>query len=183
MSESRYQHRKMARPIIDRRSEWRRGARGGFTLLELVLVMILICTALAISAPDLRGYSAGSRMKNSAREVLALTNYARTQAASDGRVYRLSFDGTDGYSVMAQGDDGQFALLGNEMGRTFHLPDGVKVQVTAEDGTPADHIDFYPDGRADVARVHLSHDETDLWILSLAPSERFRITTSVEGGR
>ena len=157
----------------------RRRGRGGFTLLELVLIMILICTALAVSAPDLRGFSAGSRMKNAAQQVLALTNYARTQAASEGRTYRLNFEnGT--YFVTAQGDDDQFAQDANSMGQSFPVPEGVQVQITRDDNQALNYIEFHPDGRTDVARVRLSRDDAELYVVCPSPSERFHVASSAE---
>jgi prepilin-type N-terminal cleavage/methylation domain-containing protein len=38
----------------------RRGQYRGFTLLELVLVMVIVCVALAMVAPSLAGWNQGS---------------------------------------------------------------------------------------------------------------------------
>lgn len=156
----------------------RRRGRRGFTLLELVLIMILICTALAVSAPDLRGFSAGSKMKNAAQQVLALTNYARTQAASEGRTYRLNFEnGT--YFVTALQDD-QFVQDANSMGQSFPVPDGVQVQLARDDNQPLNYIEFHPDGRTDVARVRLWRDNQELYVVCASPSERFHVASTPE---
>lgn len=156
----------------------RRRGRRGFTLLELVLIMILICTALAVSAPDLRGFSAGSRMKNAAQQVLALTNYARTQAASEGRTYRLNFEnGT--YFLTAQQDD-QFVQDANSMGQSFPVPENVQVQITRDDNQALNYIEFHPDGRTDVARVRLWRDDAELYVVCPSPSERYHVASTAE---
>ncbi|HZZ42468.1 MAG TPA: GspH/FimT family pseudopilin [Tepidisphaeraceae bacterium] len=161
-------------------SKTRARGRSGFTLLELVLVMILICTALAISAPDLRGFSANSKMKNVAQQVLALTNYARAEAAGEGRTYRVNFDQT-GYYVSAEDDSGQFQQLQNEMGQTFQLPDGIQAQLTRSDGQPGEYIEFHADGRADAGQVKISHEDSQLYVVCESPAERFHVVSTLAG--
>ena len=64
----------------------------GFTLLELILVMVILSTVLAMAAPSLRGFFASRKTHDTAAQILALTQFARSQAISEGIVYRLNFD-------------------------------------------------------------------------------------------
>ena len=57
---------------------------GAFTLVELVLVMALLCVILAVAAPSLSRSMHGRNLKQEATRVLALTEYARDEAASQG---------------------------------------------------------------------------------------------------
>ncbi|MBM4024858.1 MAG: prepilin-type N-terminal cleavage/methylation domain-containing protein, partial [Planctomycetes bacterium] len=65
------------------------GAGRGMTLLELILVLIILSTVLALAAPSLRGFFASRRIDGAAAQILALTQWARSQAVSEGIVYRL----------------------------------------------------------------------------------------------
>lgn len=98
---------------------------GGFTLIELILVMMLICTVLGMAAPSLRGFFQSHQATDAAGQIVALAQYARTQAASEGRTYRLNFDTQGGQYWLTAQDGASFAVLGREFGRTFALPEGV----------------------------------------------------------
>jgi prepilin-type N-terminal cleavage/methylation domain-containing protein len=161
-----------------------RGGRGrrGFTLLELVLVMLLMATALGIASPNLRGFASGSKLKNATYGVLAATSWARTQAASEGRVFRVQFEEGSYYVAAREGE--AFVEHAGELGRRMELPAGVRVEVKRDDGQQVDYVDFYPDGRTDPARIGVTMDGNELWVVSGAPAERFRVMTAQElGGR
>jgi prepilin-type N-terminal cleavage/methylation domain-containing protein len=55
-----------------------------FTLLELILVMGLLAMMLAISSPWLAQFTKGRSLVEESRRFLALTRYARNEAASRG---------------------------------------------------------------------------------------------------
>src|SRR3954469_22536616 len=63
-----------------------------FTLLELILVMTILTLVVTLLAPSLRGFGIGRANHNAATMVVSLAKYARTQAASEGRTYRLNLD-------------------------------------------------------------------------------------------
>ena len=44
--------------------------QSGFTLLELILVMVIICTALALAAPSLNGWARGSKMRDAVSTMI-----------------------------------------------------------------------------------------------------------------
>ena len=66
--------------------------KGGFTLLELILVMVILSTVLAMAAPSLRGFFGSRKTNDTASQILSLTQFARSQAISEGIIYRLNFD-------------------------------------------------------------------------------------------
>ena len=107
----------------------------GFTLVELILVMTILVMVTAIVAPNLRGFGAGRRVADAARQIVGLTQYAQAMAANDGRVYRLNFDTSRGeYWLTFQADDGQYQSPTNDYGQHFTIPDGTRlsINVTAQ---------------------------------------------------
>lgn len=61
-----------------------RRPKRGFTLVELVLVMVLLSAIAAIVAPSLSRFVRGRSLTEESRRFLALTRYARSEAASLG---------------------------------------------------------------------------------------------------
>lgn len=160
-----------------------RPRRHGFTLLELVLVMVLICAALAAATPSLRGFLTASRSRDAATQVLALTRYARAQAASQARIYRLNFDAGAGAYWLEVEDGPGFVHTGTDFGQVFSLPPGMQVEITTPAAGLAGWINFYPDGRVDPATVMLTDAAGDATIIaSPSPAESFRIVSSSAGG-
>ena len=69
---------------MPRGSDSSSGARAAFTLVELVLVMAILVVLLAVSAPALTRSARGRRLNGEAARLLALTEYARDEAISQG---------------------------------------------------------------------------------------------------
>jgi prepilin-type N-terminal cleavage/methylation domain-containing protein len=116
----------------------------GFTLIELILVLVIIAIIAAIVMPSVSAFSAGRSSQNTALQMVVLANYARAQAAAEGRIYRLNFDTTKGTYWLTAQNGGTFSPPLNEYNQTYQLPTGVQwdVELTAKVGTlltvPAD---------------------------------------------
>lgn len=163
--------------------------RGGFTLLELVLVMMILVVTMGIVAPRLANWNRGQDLRNSADMFIALTRLARSQAIAEGTMFRIQFNAEAGkYQLRRQlktrTADGnlEFAALNTTMGQMFTVPEGGKIQltVTTVDGQPTDTtecINFYPNGRSQKATVIIS-DKSGRQITAECASamEEFRVT-------
>src|SRR3954464_4283125 len=79
-----------------------------FTLIELILVLLIIGTVLAMASPSLRGWSRGSKIRDAGEQFLSVARYGRAQAVADARMYRLQVDAKSGtYQLLVQ-DGEQF---------------------------------------------------------------------------
>ena len=158
-------------------------AIAGFTLLELILVMVIICTVLAMAAPSLRGFFASRQTADAAAQIVALTQWARSQAVAEGRTYRLNFDVEAGTYWLTSQEGGAFRPLQCEFGRVFSLPEGTRIRW---DGTSEDlshtRILFYPNGRTQETAVRLTgHQGEVVEIACPSPTEPFRVIMPSEG--
>ena len=162
-----------------------RTSPAAFTLLELVLVMMVICTALAIAAPSMRGWSRGSRLRDAGDQFLALTRWARSQAVADSRVYRLYVEpGSGRYWVAAQ-EGQEFLPVGSSLGQVYVLPEDLSIELTdlEPQSQRMEFIEFYPTGRTWPARVRIALGPDDfLEIACDSPADEFRLLTP-SGGR
>jgi type II secretion system protein H len=153
----------------------------GFTLLELILVMVIISTVLAMAAPSLRGFFSSRKIHDAASNILTLIRYARTQAITDGRTYRLNFDYERSVYWLTSNSQGAFSVLNCEFGREFLLPDDTTVAIEKDDdknGTE-EYIDFFPQGMAETGAITLTDRRGDIVKLtSPSPAETYRIEES-----
>jgi type II secretion system protein H len=164
----------------------RRRFQSGFTLLELVLVMIIMATAVAITAPKLTNWNRGQELRNCADEFITLTRLARTSAITNGMIYRIEFEADAGKYRLKRQEGTQFVAVSGPMGKDFSAPSGgmIKLEVVLDLYQPDDVtecINFYPTGRAQTARVTFS-DKAGMTaeVGCDSPAEEFRVlpTTS-----
>lgn len=132
------------------------GADRGFTLLELILVMLILSTVLAMAAPSLRGFFASRKTHDTAAQILALTQFARSQAISEGIVYRLTFDTNERTYWLTAQQAGLFENLETDFGRIFTLPKDIVMELEdldSEDGET--FLKFTPQGTVTAGTVRL----------------------------
>jgi type II secretion system protein H len=103
----------------------------GFTLIELVLVMVIVAILAGMLAPSIAAFGTGRSTDNLGRRIVGLAQYARTAAISEGRTYRLNFDNNLKSFWLTADQDGTFAAPTNEYGQHFEVPDGITLQLNA----------------------------------------------------
>ncbi len=138
----------------DRRPESRGRANGpwravpvtrcfrGFTLIELLTVLTILVLLSALAAPAFTRQYYTARLNSAARQMVALMQYAHSQAVVEGTTYRLNIDQQSGRLWITYFDDGQPAQSETEtepgfvpdqsaLGSARELPDGVEVKQIA----------------------------------------------------
>lgn len=105
------------------------GRNLGFTLLELILVMVILSTVLAMAAPSLRGFFGSRKAHDEASRLLALIQYARSQAISEGISYRLNFNTDKRIYWLTSQQAGVFKKLGTEFGYIFTFPNDITIEL------------------------------------------------------
>jgi len=140
----------MARNIINH------GRNKGFTLLELILVMVILSTVLAMAAPSLSGFFGSRQTHDTAAQILALTQLARSQAISEGIVYRLNFDTNERTYWLTAQQAGTFEELQIELGQVFTLPKDMVMELEdVEEEDMETFLQFTPQGTVTAGTVRL----------------------------
>jgi len=139
----------MKSPFLERR---------GFTLFELVLVLLLISLAAALVAPRAVSLSE-RRMEASARDMHAMARRARSVAVTRGITARMNFDAEAGSFWLEIEEDpfeapGVFERAWGAWGEGMRLGEGVSF---AE--PPPESVLFKPDGSAQDSLVVITDGE------------------------
>jgi len=145
--------------------------------------MVIVCTVLGAAAPALRGFFASRRTDDAGAQVLALTQFARSQAAAEGRVYRLNLDPREGTYWLTAQSATSFERLSTEVGRTFTLPQGTTLEVAAEGAGPdGSYVTFSPNGLTEAAVIRLTGAQGRVVeVACKSPTESFAISTGAAG--
>ncbi|MFN3167806.1 MAG: Tfp pilus assembly protein FimT/FimU [Phycisphaeraceae bacterium] len=148
----------------------------GFTLIELVLVMLIIGLLLAIVAPSLGGLLRSQRMDQGARTVAAMLKDARVRAAGEAKPYRLVIDTQDNTAWLEVLTPEGFERLKSHVGKIVELGDKFTIELEGgqEEGDLL-YIRVEPDGTADLAQITLTRidDGEQIAVYCKTPTEPY----------
>lgn len=144
--------------------------RGGFTLIELILVMIVLFTIATIVAPRFSDFFPSFQVRKSSERILAWARKARADAAVTGVRQRLVIDPSNRkfwieYEARPMKEPGKFTLLAGAWGEES-MPEGVEFEsIEDADSDPSrggmKFVEFRPDGTSSEATIVLSNDSGD----------------------
>lgn len=87
----------------------------GFTLVELMTVLVIIATLITLSVPAYVTWIPGFRLKGAALDLYGNLQAAKILAIRDGREHAVVFDvAKDAYRLMDGGPDGDFGSGGDD---------------------------------------------------------------------
>jgi len=159
----------------------------GFTLLELVLVLVIIAACAAVAAPALRGFTHARRLPNTAQDLIVATRFCREQAIADGLSYRLYLDPQGGKWVIMK-DDGTgtntFTQVNSQIvPAEYDLPEGIVMDTSMLPRQPenARYINFDSGGHTEITTISLKSDESEVDLTCDAPLSSYHVVTA--GGR
>lgn len=143
--------------------------RRGFTLIELILVMIVVFTLATIVAPRFSDFFPALQVRKSTEHLLAWARKARAEAALTGNRQRLYLDSSKRrfwieHEPRPIKQPGNFVALSGAWAEEL-LPDGVEFESIEGAETDAAgggrYVEFRPDGTSSEATVILSNDVGD----------------------
>ena len=150
------------------------GRKGGFTLLELILVLALIGTALSIASPSLSGFARGRDVADAASRVLAMTQLARSQSAAEGRPFRIHLDEEDNSIWLGALKGFDYEEWENDFCRGFDIPETLSVTLWTPQSV--NHVQFEPDGMGTEAQFEITGLKGNTYrVICESPNERFYI--------
>jgi len=175
----------MTRPPVKLRGIGKDGGiatgRRGFTLLELIVVMLVLSVLFAMVAPSLSGFGAGRAAEQTASQIVTLSRWARAQAITEGRAYRLDFDPANRVYFVTAATGAGFERVGVDFGRDFSIPDGVTLAFDALQAGGLTYLEFLPTGRSQPAAIRVvAKDGQVTELASLSATEPLKVLTPEE---
>jgi len=127
----------------------RTGERG-FTLIELVVVLVLLVAAATVVIPTISRAFANLQLRAAAHSVATLFLQAKSRALQEGRTYQIVVP-AEGARVFLVREDG--AVVNRVV-----LPAGISVRQPGEGeepGPPIGSIRFFPNGMSESVQLEL----------------------------
>jgi type II secretory pathway pseudopilin PulG len=112
----------------------------GYTILEMVFVVVCVGIILAVTVPAFGGFIASSRLNGAQNELVGDLQYARSLAVRDRKTLHIEFT-TDAYEIIETATD--------ELIRRRELPRGVTCTASADPS-------FYPWGLSDATAITIN---------------------------
>ncbi len=138
-----------------------RGA--GFTLVELLLVVIILGILAGMAVPSFRKTYSSLEINNAANNLAILMRYAQARAAVERINYRLNFDPENKSCWLerkSSSDSGIFEKVSSKFTRSIAFPKDIKVEPDLK------IVNFYPDGRIDNVMIYLKQDGKEIYAVS-----------------
>jgi Tfp pilus assembly protein FimT len=158
--------------------------REGFTIIEILLVVIILLAVVGLTVPSFGPAYARLQLKKTAEDLVFVMRYAQSRCVMSNRRIRLELDAQgSGYQLMqASPSDGRqapdrdeegeaFEPVGGRWGRAFKIPPEIVVQ---SDGP---FVYFFPDGSIEKREISVCRRA-----LPTGPQERC-LTVSTQGYR
>jgi type II secretion system protein H len=150
----------------------------GFSLIEVMVVLILISLSTYLVTPFFARFSKTVELKGAVKKISAILRYGRSEAVNRGRVYQVLFDPelkqVHVQAIIEEKEENEVAkdetkeVTKNESKdefkqKTYALPKGVEIKEVKSNSPqyPSDYavIEFYPNGGSNGGTIRL--DGTD----------------------
>lgn len=137
----------------------------GFTLLELILVLVVMSLVLAVAYPSMSRGKTAFHLRAVGRDLISSIRAAREAAVTEQRVMQVLID-TQDQQVTVSSDVG-------EDPRVFKVPGDIQMQILTPAGEPVEPgtliIRFLPNGSSDDALIAIKAETGAALKIALDP--------------
>jgi len=151
---------------------------GGFTLIELIVVVALLSIMLVIAIPRFHNVLIADSQGKTSRWLIGATQTLRESALRQQRRYALHIDMDAGVLWTSEASMTEDAVTEEAMleaaSAGYRLPDDVRlvdVEFPLDGRVSTGRIDifFYPQGYSDQALIHVNHQNSDSLTYAIEP--------------
>ena len=138
----------------------------GFSLFELLVVLILLSLSLALVAPSLSRFSRTVELKGAAQKVSGILRNSRSEAVNKGKVYQVVFNSQSRevrVHSMEPSEEKDEKKEDSVSQKTYLLPEGIQMKGDPTTSSPSTSelspIEFYPNGGSNGGSILLNSQD------------------------
>ena len=138
----------------------------GFSLIELLIVLILISLSVSLVTPSLSRFSKNIELKTATKKISAILRYYRNEAVHRGKVQQILFDSNAREvrirAVEQEAGAPDQEATGRAEAPNYPLPAGIQIKEikvpTPQYPTEVPTIEFYPNGSSNGGSIVLDNE-------------------------
>jgi general secretion pathway protein H len=136
---------------------------GGYTLIELVLVMVVLAVASMVAAPAVGRAVDGLRARTEVAGVASFLRWAREQAVTRGQAHEVTLDAARGVLIVRRAGDASPAggVTRRQLSSLLH--------VAPEPGRILQPITFLPQGRSSGGAFQIETAGSRVYVITVDP--------------
>jgi type II secretion system protein H len=121
----------------------------GFSLLELIVVLVIISLLTLLVTPRLTRTMSHMEVRSVAKKISAILRYCRSSAVNKNKIYQVNFDSESNLVSVQSAEEGDDKLI---VQNSYPLPKDIRMEKVEtgktqfENSSPA--FEFYPNGGA-----------------------------------
>ena len=136
----------------------------GFTLLELVIVVVIVGIVMVIGLPSFNRAFLKTELNAAIRDLTQTLVYAHQCAVCEGISYRVNFNLKDQFYWLSLEAESQNRLKSRALGRNITLTKIVIPGQKSIDGNK-EYITFKPDGTVDECLLYLQDKKGNIYTI------------------
>lgn len=139
-------------PLAHTTDSHKKHSPAGFTLVELLLVVLIMGILVGISTPLFKNTYYDFQLTDTAQRISGLVRFAQASAIVERAKFRINFNSEKTKYWLEKESDpakpNEFLRISGKFGRANSVPQDIKIEYEN------DTITFYPDGSADEAVIY-----------------------------
>jgi len=139
-------------PYVVHGSELPRRSHGGFTLIEVVLVAIVLAILLTATVPRFQQAAQRLHTEQTAVDLMQLLRYAHELTVAQGEAIAWVWDSDTRQARLARVADVGRQWLTEPQARSRAIDDEISIEGTQD----VDAVTFFPDGTSEPATLHVA---------------------------
>ena len=135
----------------------------GFTLIELMVVIVLMVILTAMIVPEMRGTFEDAVLRSTGRKLVSAMNLAHSRAVTLQQMHRVVLDAKAERFVIErmarEGEGSGHVAVSDIPGGTGQLDKRITIEIHKDAEANPDMVSFYPNGTAEAAEIILRDRE------------------------